>query len=103
MGPALKAWELQVRALLMLFALLLLLLCTCSCFAPIPALLCFAPVIPTPTCAITVLKGWSDCKIRWEGGREEGGRVKVGKFFGVEKRWEKINNFEQGGCVFRSS
>ncbi len=30
-------------------------------------------------------------------------REKVGKSFGAEKRQEKINNFEQGGCVFRSS
>jgi hypothetical protein len=48
-------------------------------------------------------EGWNDHKIKWEGGRGEAGRKKVGKFFGAEKRREKINNFGQGGCVFHSS
>ncbi len=63
----------------------------------------FKRVNSTPTCAPTApkLQRWSECKINQEvgGGRQVGGRE---KFWG-QKKVEKNNNFEQGGCVFSSS
>jgi hypothetical protein len=76
------------------------LLCSYCCSA-----LARACAHATPVCAhvATTLEQWSEHKIKSEGGRWEGGREEVAKFFGAEKRWEKTNNFGQGGCVFGSS